>query len=161
MSVSPAPASTVGLIDRLRPMVAELIKFVVVGGFCFVLDLGLFNLLHFGLELGPLTSKTISTVVATAVSYVGNRLWSFAHRVSDSGAQRRDLTVYAAINVVGLVITLVPVGVTHYLLGLTGQVALNVAAVIGTAFATVFRFLAYRRWVFVGDPDAAEREALV
>lgn len=161
VSVSPAPASTPGLIDRLRPMVAELLKFVVVGGFCFVLDLGLFNLLHFGFGLGPLTSKTISTVVATAVSYVGNRLWSFAHRVSDSGAQRRDLTVYAAINVVGLVITLVPVGVTHYLLGLTGQVALNVAAVIGTAFATVFRFLAYRRWVFVGDPDAAEREALV
>ncbi len=161
VSVSPAPASTAGLVGRLRPMVAELLKFVVVGGFCFVLDLGLFNLLHFGLELGPLTAKTVSTVVATAVSYVGNRLWSFAHRVSDSGAQRRDLTVYAAINVVGLVITLMPVGVTHYLLDLTGQVELNVAAVVGTAFATVFRFLAYRRWVFVGDPDAAEREALV
>lgn len=142
-------------------MVAELVKFVVVGGFCFVLDLGLFNLLHFGLGLGPLTSKAMSTVVATAVSYVGNRLWSFANRVSAAGAQRRDLTVYAAINVVGLVITLVPVGVTHYLLGLTGQVALNVAAIIGTAFATVFRFLAYRRWVFVGNPDAAERAALV
>ena len=106
-------------------------------------------------------AKAISTVVATAVSYVGNRLWSFAHRVSDSGAQRRDLTVYAAINIVGLVITLVPVGVTHYLLDLTGQIALNVAAIIGTAFATVFRFLAYRRWVFVGNPDAAERAALV
>ena len=54
-----------------------------------------------------------------------------------------------------------PVGVTHYLLDLTGQIALNVAAIIGTAFATVFRFLAYRRWVFVGKPDAAERAALV
>ncbi len=161
VSVSPAPAASPGLVDRLRPMVAELAKFVVVGGFCFVLDLGLFNLLHFGLELGPLTSKTISTVVATAVSYVGNRLWSFAHRVSDTGEQRRDLTVYAAINVVGLVITLVPVGITHYLFGLTGQVALNVAAIVGTAFATVFRFLAYRRWVFVGNRDAAERAALV
>ena len=161
VSVSPAPFPSPGLAGRLRPMVAELAKFVVVGGFCFVLDLGLFNLLHFGLELGPLTAKTISTVVATAVSYVGNRLWSFAHRVSDSGAQRRDLTVYAVINVVGLVITLVPVGLTHYLFGLTGQVALNVAAIVGTAFATVFRFLAYRRWVFTSSTDAAEREALV
>lgn len=164
--VTPTPSSVSSPaarrpVDRLRPLVAELTKFVVVGGFCFVLDLALFNLLHFGLGLGPLTSKTISTVVATGVSYLGNRLWSFSHRVAEDGAHRRDITVYAAINVVGLVITLVPVAVTHYLLGLTGQIPLNVAAIVGTAFATVFRFLAYRRWVFIGDADAAEREALV
>ena len=155
---SPAPGRLTGLVARLRPMVAELTKFIVVGGFCFVLDLVLFNVLHFAAGLGPLTSKTISTVVATAVSYVGNRLWSFAHRVTDE-KMGRDVTVYAAINLVGLVITLVPVGVTHYLLDLTGSLALNLAAIVGPAFATVFRFRAYRRWVFAGD--TAEREALV
>ena len=36
---------------------------------------------NFQAGLGPTTSKTLSTVIATAVSYVGNRLWSFAHRV--------------------------------------------------------------------------------
>jgi putative flippase GtrA len=145
----------------LRPLVSELAKFLVVGGFCFVLDTLLANWFHFGLGLGPTTSKTLSTVIATAVSYVGNRLWSFAHRVDADNGHGQDVGVYTAINVVGLVITLVPVDVAHYVLSETGKVAFNVSQVLGTAAATVFRFWAYRRYVFDLDPDLAERTALV
>ncbi|MDX6215230.1 MAG: hypothetical protein QOG99_814 [Frankiales bacterium] len=149
------------LQDRLRPVASELFKFVVVGGFCFVLDTVLANLFHFTLHLGPTTSKTLSTVIATGVSYVGNRLWSFAHRVDDNRGHGQDVTVYALINVVGLVITLIPVDVAHYALGETSKLAFNVSQVLGTLVATVFRFWAYRRWVFGTDPDHAERAALV
>ena len=141
-------------------MAAELFKFVVVGGFCFVLDTLLANWFHFGLGLGPTTSKALSTVIATGVSYVGNRLWSFAHRVEDD-RHGQDVTVYAAINVVGLVITLIPVDIAHYVLSETSKLAFNISQVLGTLVATVFRFWAYRRWVFAADPDAAERAALV
>ena len=48
-------------------------KFGVVGGVAFVVDVGLFNVLLHATDK-PLTSKTISTVVATTVAYVGNRL---------------------------------------------------------------------------------------
>ncbi|MFN2537777.1 MAG: GtrA family protein [Mycobacteriales bacterium] len=149
------------MLSRLRPMAAELFKFVVVGGFCFILDTLLANWFHFGLGLGPTTSKTLSTVIATGVSYVGNRLWSFAHRVEDDRGHGQDVTVYAAINVVGLVITLIPVDVAHYVLSETSKLAFNISQVLGTLVATVFRFWAYRRWVFAADPDAAERAALV
>ncbi|MGZ6827651.1 MAG: GtrA family protein [Mycobacteriales bacterium] len=149
------------LTDRLRAVASELGKFVVVGGFCFVLDFVLAYVFRFQAGLGPTTSKTLSTVIATAVSYVGNRLWSFAHRVDADRSQGQDITVYAVINVVGLVITLVPVDVSHYVLGQEGKVAFNVSQLIGTAVATVFRFWAYRRWVFDSAPDAAERSALV
>jgi putative flippase GtrA len=147
--------------DRLRAISAELGKFVVVGGFCFVLDFVLAYLFRFSLGLGPTTSKTLSTVIATAVSYVGNRLWSFAHRVDTDRSHGQDISVYAAINVVGLVITLVPVDISHYVLGQEGKLAFNVSQLIGTAVATVLRFWAYRRWVFQADPDLAERTALV
>jgi putative flippase GtrA len=149
------------LLTRVRPLFAEVAKFLVVGGFCFVLDTLLANWFHFGLGLGPTTSKTLSTVIATVVSYVGNRVWSFAHRVDADNGHGQDLGVYAAINLVGLVITLVPVAGTHYLLGETGKVAFNVSQVLGTAVATVFRFWAYRRYVFDLEPDLAERTALV
>jgi putative flippase GtrA len=149
------------LLTRVRPLFAEVAKFLVVGGFCFVLDTLLANWFHFGLGLGPTTSKTLSTVIATVVSYVGNRVWSFAHRVDADNGHGQDLGVYAAINLVGLVITLVPVAGTHYLLGETGKVAFNVSQVLGTAIATVFRFWAYRRYVFDLEPDLAERTALV
>ena len=149
------------LLTRVRPLFAEVAKFLVVGGFCFVLDVVVAYLLRFKVGLGPTTSKTLSTVLATAVSYAGNRLWSFAHRVDADGSQGQDISVYAAINVVGLVITLVPVDVAHYLLSETSPVAFTVSGVLGTAVATVFRFWAYRRYVFDLEPDLAERTALV
>jgi putative flippase GtrA len=149
------------VLERLRHLGPELFKFLVVGGFCFVLDTLLANEFHFGLGLGPTTSKTLSTVIATAVSYVGNRVWSFAHRVEEDRGHGQDVSVYTAINVVGLVLTLVPVDVAHYVLGETSRLAFNVSQVLGTLVATVFRFWAYRRWVFAHDRDAAERAALV
>jgi putative flippase GtrA len=148
------------LVTRVRGIGPELLKFVVVGGFCFVLDAVLFNAFHFGLDIGPLTSKSLSTVIATAVSYVGNRLWSFAHRVDEDGSHGRDIMLYAGINVIGLVITLIPLGIVYY--GITRHpLAVNAAQLFGTGVATIFRFFAYRRWVFKGDPDLAERTALV
>lgn len=149
------------LLDRLRPLAGELLRFVVVGGVCFALDVALAYLLRFQVGLGPTTSKTLSTVVATVVSYLGNRLWSFEHRVDDERGHGRDASTYALINVVGLVITLVPVDVSHYLLDQTSAVAFTVSGVLGTAVATVFRFWAYRRWVFASSPELAERAALV
>lgn len=149
------------LSERLRGLVAELAKFAVVGGFCFIIDSGLAYLLRFHVHLGPTTSKGLATIVATGLSYVGNRLWSFAHRVDDESGHGQDLTLYAGINAVGLVITLIPVDISHYLLHQTSGLAFNLSGALGTAIATVFRFYAYRKWVFAGDADPAERAALV
>ena len=57
---------------RLGHLVRELMKFGVVGGVAFVVDVGLFNLL-LHLTDKPLTSKAVSTIVATTVAYAGNR----------------------------------------------------------------------------------------
>jgi putative flippase GtrA len=149
------------LTDRLRGIAAELAKFAVVGGLCFIVDAGLAYFCRFHIGLGPTTSKGIGTIVATALSYVGNRLWSFAHRVHEDTGHGQDLTLYAGINAVGLVITLIPVDIAHYLLDETSGTAFNISGAIGTALATIFRFYAYRRWVFADDPDKAERAALV
>lgn len=148
------------VVERLRPIARELVKFVVVGGFCFVLDVALAYLFRFKVGLGPTTSKTLSTVLATAVSYVGNRLWSFSHRIDEDRDRGQDVLVYAGINVVGLVITLIPVDIAHYLLDRTSPLAFTASGILGTAVATVFRFWAYRRYVF-DSPDLAEKAALV
>ena len=149
------------LVERLRPLVSELGKFLVVGGICFVVDTVLAYVFRFDAGLGPTTSKTLSTIIATGLSYAGNRLWSFAHRVDVDNGHGQDVSVYTAINVIGLIITLVPLDVAHYVLSETSKVAFTVSGTIGTAIATVFRFWAYRRFVFDLDPDHAERAALV
>lgn len=149
------------LLARVRPLVSELAKFLVVGGFCFALDMVLAYVLRFKVGLGPNTSKALATIIATVVSYAGNRLWSFAHRVDADRGHGTDMSLYAVINLVGLLITLVPVSVSHYLLDATSPLAFMVSGVLGTAVATVFRFWAYRRYVFDSAPDSAERSALV
>ena len=151
----PGPVSR--LTRRVRPLVAELGKFVVVGVGCTLLDVAVANALHVGLGVGPTLSKAASTVLATLVAYLGNRAWAFAHRVDAHASHGRDLGMFMAVNVIGLVITLVPVDVGHYLLGLTSPLAFNVTGLLGTVVATAFRFWAYRRFVFIREPIPVRR----
>jgi putative flippase GtrA len=134
------------LYYRLSSLVRELLKFGVVGGVAFVVDVGLFNLmLH--LTDKPLTSKTVSTVTATTVAYVGNRYWTFRKR-SRSGV-RREYTLFFVLNAIGLAIALSCLFISHYLLDFTSRLADNIAANgVGLALGTAFRFWSYRRWVF-------------
>lgn len=156
MSVLLAPATTPPLL-RAQLLLRDLGRFLVVGGLCFGLDLLTANLLHFGVGLGPTTSKTAATALATLASYSGNRWWALSHRVDAGAGHGRAVLMFAAINCMGLVITLVPVDIAHYLLGLTSATSFNVSSVLGTAAATAFRFWAYRRYVFTqaDDPGSA------
>jgi putative flippase GtrA len=142
---------------RLGHLVRELMKFGVVGGFAFVVDIGLFNLLLHATDK-PMTSKTISTVVATTVAYVGNRYWTFRRR--NRSSVRREYALFFLLNGVGLVISLACLAISHYLLDFTSRLADNIAAnVVGLGLGTAFRFWSYRRWVFPELlPEAAVSE---
>ncbi len=141
--------------DRLGHLVRELVKFGMVGGVAFLIDVGLFNvLLHKTGE--PLISKTVSTVVATTVAYAGNRVWTFRRRAR-SGVGR-EYTLFFLLNGVGLAIALGCLVISHYLLDLTGPLADNIAAnVVGLGLGTAFRFWSYRRFVVLApaEPEPA------
>ena len=133
---------------RLR---AELAKFGTVGGFAYVIDVGLFNLLRFSdaspINDKPITSKLVSAGIATLVAYAGNRYWTFKHREAKSHAE--SLPVFIGLNLVGMGIAAVCLYISHYVLGFTSAAADNIAAnVVGTGFGTLFRFWGYRRFVF-------------
>jgi putative flippase GtrA len=146
--------------DRLGHLVRELLKFGMVGLVAFVVDVSLFNLLLHETDK-PLTSKTLSTVVATTVAYAGNRLWTFRRR-SRAGVGR-EYTLFFLLNGVGLAIALGCLATSHYLLGFTSRLADNIAAnVVGLALGTTFRFWSYRRFVFPALlPEAAGEAGLV
>ena len=132
----------------------EVAKFGTVGAVAYVVDVGVFNLLRFS-ELSPIThkpitAKIISSIVATLVAYIGNRYWAFASR--SAGSHRESLTLFFGFNGIAMVIAAVCLWFTHYALGLTSQAADNFSAnIVGTGLGTLFRFYAYRRWVFTID----------
>ncbi|XVQ12218.1 GtrA family protein [Spirillospora sp. CA-255316] len=137
------------LYRRFAHLVRELAKFGSVGAIAFLITLVLSNALHSesGLGMGPLSSNAIATVVATTFAYVANRYWTFRHR--DRTGLGREYVLFFALNGVGLVITQLFIGFTHYVLGLTGAIPYNASLIVGTGVATLFRFWSYKKWVFL------------
>ncbi len=132
----------------------QAVRFLLVGGVATVVDVGVFNVLHFHGGLGPLTAKVASTLVAAVVAFVGNRQWSFAGAAA--GGVRRQALAFVAVNAAALLVALLPLAVARYLLGMTGVLELNLATnVVGLGLATALRFWGYRRWVFPSRPAAA------
>ena len=158
-----APA---GLVHRLRGAVnvlyREAAKFGAVGAISYVVDTYVYNLLRTGvwplhdapLAHKPLISKVISVFVATVVAWLGNRYWTFRHR--RRAALRSEFVLFVVMNIGGLAIALGCLGVSHYLLGFTSPLADNISAnVIGLVLGTLFRFWAYRTFVFTETAPAA------
>jgi putative flippase GtrA len=138
-------------------LIHEVAKFGIVGALAFLITIGGTNLLRYGVGLGPLTSVTIATIVATVFAFFGNRHWAFKHR-KGRGLGHESL-LFFFFNGIGLLIQLAFVAAVHYGLGLTDSLSYNVSNIIGIAVATLFRLYCYRRWVFleVETPPVAEQ----
>jgi putative flippase GtrA len=140
-----------GLYSRYRHLLPELIKFGVVGGIGSVIDLGGAAVLHGKYHVGPLESKAVSTAVATLVTYLGSRFWTFKDRENHS--LRREAVLFVLLNVAGLIIAEAVIAFVTYVMGLHGQLEYNASSVLGTGLATIFRYLAYRKWVFTAPAE--------
>jgi putative flippase GtrA len=147
-----------GLYERFRQLIHEAAKFGVVGVVGVLITNFGYALLHNTFGTGPVTATTIATIVATAVSYVANRYWSFRHRERTSVA--REGVIFFVLNGVGLLIQDAVVAFNFYILGYGhNKVAEFIALNVGIAIATLFRFWSYRKWVWVAPADGAEAGA--
>jgi putative flippase GtrA len=133
--------------DQRRRAVYEFGKFAVVGIVGVVITNGVYDLLYWHRLLGPVTSTTVATVVATVVSYLANRYWSF--RARQRTGVPREVAVFAALNGAALLIQDAVVGGNYYLLHLGHNRAAEFTALnLGIVLATLFRFSSYRRFVW-------------
>lgn len=134
----------------------ELVKFALVGGITYIVDITVFTLLKTTvLEPKPVTAKIVAVLVATILSYVLNREWSFRTR---GGRERRnEASLFFLVCGIGLVLNAAPLWISRYMLdlrvpavSLLAQEAADFASanVIGTLLAMVFRWWAFRRYVF-------------
>jgi putative flippase GtrA len=153
--------------ERHRTLATELFRFGAVGGVNTVIDFALVNALLF---IGPLKAKIVAAVVATTVSYVLNRQWTFQTR--DRRSVRREYVIFFGLNGVGLLIQGAVLGVAKYGMHFNeanpdDRLAFNIANAAGIGLAMIFRFWAYRTFVFTAatptptvSPEEREIEAL-
>lgn len=136
---------------RYAQKIHEIAKFGVVGGIGFLVQLGVTDGAHFGAGIGALTSIIIGYVVATVVTFLGNRHWAFKHR-QGKGLQHETL-LFVLLNCVGLGIQEAVVATVHYGLHLTDPLSYNLANIVGIGLGTLFRLWSYRKWVFLEVTD--------
>jgi putative flippase GtrA len=140
------------LRQLIRQLLREGIKFLTVGGVGYLVAVGTFNLLRFAGGEGPLydkplTAQIIATVLATLVTYGGNRSWTWRHRARSGYA--REYAIFFILNAAALGIGVACLAISHYVLGFTSPLADNLAAnVVGVGLGTIFRFWSYRKFVF-------------
>jgi putative flippase GtrA len=155
----PEPIRSIALKHR------ELVKFALVGGTCFVID----TVLFFGIKTvvlpnNPVTAKIIATLVATIVSYVLNREWSFRTR---GGRERHhEAALFFLVNGIGIVLNSAPLYIARYAFHLqephVSRLAEEVsdflsAQIIGTLIAMAFRWYGYKTWVFPEENARRQR----
>jgi putative flippase GtrA len=151
-AVEARPSLVRAIYRRFAVLIHEVGKFGVVGAVCYVIDVGIFNLMLS--QTGePVSAKAVSTVIAATIAFLGNRFWTWRHR--ERSRLSREYAMYFGFNLVGLVIGLACLWASHYWLGsmwpgvFQTTLADNISGnVVGVALASLFRFWAYRRFVF-------------
>ncbi|GLW95379.1 GtrA family protein [Actinokineospora globicatena] len=140
----------------------EMLKFAVVGGVCFIVT----NAVNYALKLtvlnrNPVTALIVAVIIATIVSYILNREWSFRDR---GGRERpHEAALFFLISGIGVGLNALPLWVSRYLFDLevphvtllTQEIAdFGFGIILGTLIAMVFRWWAFKKWVF---PEAEGR----
>ncbi|MEC3978087.1 GtrA family protein [Amycolatopsis sp. H20-H5] len=160
LSRTPEPLRSVLIKHR------ELLKFAIVGGTTFIVDNGVWYFLKLSvLESKPTTAKAIAIIVATIVSYILNREWSFRTR---GGRERHhEAALFFVASGISVVINLIPLYASRYAFHLevpyVTRLVQEVAdfasgSIIGMLLATFFKFWAFKKWVFPDDLGKRRRD---
>ncbi len=145
----------------------EAASFSVVNVVATVVAIVLFNLLVHGwpmvfnpgpLNGWPVTAWFIANCIGMAISFYGSRRFAFRHR-RPSGPGGGAL-IFAAVNLASFVIPMGCLWFTRNVLDWQSALADNVSAnVVGAALGMLFRFWAFRRFVFKKRRSAGQEEA--
>jgi putative flippase GtrA len=159
LSHTPEPLRSVLIKHR------ELLKFAIVGGSTFVVDNGVWYFLKLSvLESKPTTAKAIAIIVATIVSYILNREWSFRTR---GGRERHhEAALFFIISGIAVVVNLIPLYASRYVFHLetphVTRLVQEVAdftsgSIIGMLLAMFIRFWGFKKWVFPDELGTRRR----
>ena len=125
-----------------REMLAQLIRFVMTGGFVTALGVGVYALVALGLRWNPQLGNFLAYLVAVATGYVLHSRWSFRGH----GGKRTHSTKlrFATVSVISFALNSFWVWLlfTHLDLG-------RAAPIVPMLFVTpVVTFVLNRQWVF-------------
>jgi putative flippase GtrA len=142
--------SASSLTKRLRHLAPEALAFGVIGAGNSALYLAI---TYVALPIGAVKATVLATVITTTLAYLANRYWTYRNHARS--AMKREYLLFFGFNLAGMVIQSGGVAVAKYGFHLneaTHKLLIMGITVGGIGVATIFRFWAYRTFVFLKPP---------
>ena len=117
------------------------VRYLVVGGGAFLIDVGLLALLHDVLGFALVVATPTAFLLSFAVTYVLQRRFTFGTEagIAASAAKYTALVAFNTVATTGIVTTASTLGLPWF-----------VGKVVAVVSTTVWNYFAYRFWVFAG-----------
>lgn len=126
-------------------LIAQFMKFGVVGVIAFVIDYGLLALLTEVFGVNYLVSATISFTVSVIFNYVASMRYVFTHK--EDMSRRREFVIFVVLSIIGLLINngCMWAGVellgSHYL----------IVKIVATAIVMIWNFVTRKIFLDAGE----------
>lgn len=119
----------------MKKLLAQIMKFGVVGVIATIIDFGVMNLLHYGMGLDILIANTSGFVISLIFNYLASMKYVFAHK--EGMSRRREFITFVVLSVIGLVLNDGIVLALNTGMGLEA----NIAKICATAIVMVYNFV--------------------
>ncbi|MCH4183912.1 MAG: GtrA family protein [Eggerthellaceae bacterium] len=129
----------------MKKLIAQLMKFSVVGVIAFIIDYGLLVFLTECFHIDYLVSATISFVVSVIFNYLASMRYVFTHK--ENMSRTREFVIFVVLSAVGLVINDVCMWAGVELL----FVDYRITKLFATAIVMVWNFVTRKIFLDAGD----------
>ncbi len=137
-----------------RESAGQFIRLSFIGGLNTIVDFTLFNVFRGVMHISRFWSITFAFTLATGLSYVLNRRWTF--RLKSTRGSARETIWFYVINLAAWGVTVAIVDGAAAIFGDLTLLQENLAKVVATGFILIPKFIGYRDGVF-GRAIKAER----
>lgn len=126
-------------------LVAQFMKFGVVGIIAFVIDYGLLALLTEAFGVNYLVSATISFTVSVVFNYLASMRYVFTHK--EGMSRRREFVIFVVLSVIGLAINNLCMWAGVELLG----IHYLITKIAATAIVMIWNFITRKIFLDAGE----------
>lgn len=138
----------------MKKLIAQIMKFGVVGVIAFVIDYGLMVLLTEVFGVNYLVSATISFTVSVIFNYLASMRYVFRHK--EGMSRRKEFIIFVVLSVIGL-------GLNDLLMWLgTGLLGISylITKLVATFIVMVWNFVTRKKFLDAGDDQNDVEELL-
>jgi len=129
-----------------REAAGQFFRLALIGGLNTLVYFALLNTFRWWINLSSFWSVSWAFALATAMSYVLNRRWTF--KIKEGRGSVRETAWFYAVNLAAWGVTVAVVKIAERLFGELGPLGLNAANIVATAFILIPKFASYRDLVF-------------